>query len=104
CRPEQLNRATDLSLRRSLAADREQSPVSGHRVASMLLVQKQSWTMRPAAVWMLTLALSLALQLLASAALANHSSGEHSVVFNHVYNINVPMESLCSVDLESSSA
>ncbi|KAG7254231.1 hypothetical protein CRUP_008436 [Coryphaenoides rupestris] len=51
------------SLRRSLAADREQSPVSGHRVASMLLVQKQSWTMRPAAVWMLTLALSLALQL-----------------------------------------
>jgi len=50
------------SLRCSLAADREQSSVSGHRVASMLPVQRQSWAMRPAAVWMLTLALSLALQ------------------------------------------
>ncbi|CAL8344822.1 unnamed protein product [Merluccius merluccius] len=43
-------------------------------------------------------------ELLASAALANQSLGEQAVVFNHVYNINVPMESLCSVDLESSSA
>uniref|UniRef100_A0A8C5B4V7 Tenascin R (restrictin, janusin) n=1 Tax=Gadus morhua TaxID=8049 RepID=A0A8C5B4V7_GADMO len=40
----------------------------------------------------------------ASAALSNQSLGEQAVVFNHVYNINVPMESLCSVDLESSSA
>ncbi|KAJ3594637.1 hypothetical protein NHX12_003944 [Muraenolepis orangiensis] len=97
----------------------------------MPLVQKHSWTMKPAAAWTLTLALSLALptashaapsgdgklvrtirvkrqapveELLASAALANQSLGEQAVVFNHVYNINVPMESLCSVDLESSSA
>ncbi|XP_030218884.1 tenascin-R isoform X3 [Gadus morhua] len=97
----------------------------------MLLLQKPSRTMKPAAAWMLTLALSLALQtpshaapsgdsklvrtvrvkrqapgeeFLASAALSNQSLGEQAVVFNHVYNINVPMESLCSVDLESSSA
>uniref|UniRef100_A0A8C4ZM03 Tenascin R (restrictin, janusin) n=1 Tax=Gadus morhua TaxID=8049 RepID=A0A8C4ZM03_GADMO len=43
-------------------------------------------------------------EFLASAALSNQSLGEQAVVFNHVYNINVPMESLCSVDLESSSA
>ncbi|CAL8366720.1 unnamed protein product [Boreogadus saida] len=102
-------------------------------VAGMLLLQKPSRTMKPAAAWMLTLALSLSLALqtpshaapsgdsklvrtvrvkrqapgeesLASAALSNQSLGEQAVVFNHVYNINVPMESLCSVDLESSSA
>ncbi|KAM6948251.1 tenascin-R [Aplochiton taeniatus] len=28
---------------------------------------------------------------------------QQAVVFNHVYNINVPLESLCSVDLEASS-
>ncbi|CAL8280158.1 unnamed protein product [Lota lota] len=97
----------------------------------MLLVQKPSWTMKPAAALMLTLALSLALQtpshaapsgdsklartirvkrqapgeeFLAPAALSNQSLGEQAVVFNHVYNINVPMESLCSADLESPSA
>uniref|UniRef100_A0AAY4AA87 Tenascin R (restrictin, janusin) n=1 Tax=Denticeps clupeoides TaxID=299321 RepID=A0AAY4AA87_9TELE len=31
----------------------------------------------------------------------NQTSTEQPMVFNHVYNINVPLESLCSVDLES---
>ena len=30
-------------------------------------------------------------------------SPEQPVVFNHVYNINVPLESLCSVDLEATA-
>lgn len=32
----------------------------------------------------------------------NMTLSDQSVVFNHVYNINVPAESLCSVDLEAS--
>ncbi|XP_064197735.1 tenascin-R isoform X1 [Anguilla rostrata] len=31
----------------------------------------------------------------------NQTSKDQPMVFNHVYNINVPLESLCSVDLES---
>uniref|UniRef100_A0A4W6DYK9 Tenascin-R n=1 Tax=Lates calcarifer TaxID=8187 RepID=A0A4W6DYK9_LATCA len=33
---------------------------------------------------------------------ANQTLREQPVVFNHVYNINVPLESLCSVDLDAS--
>nr|XP_043883712.1 tenascin-R isoform X3 [Solea senegalensis] len=33
----------------------------------------------------------------------NQTLREQPVVFNHVYNINVPLESLCSVDLDTSS-
>ncbi|XP_067109052.1 tenascin-R [Osmerus mordax] len=33
----------------------------------------------------------------------NQTLKEQPMVFNHVYNINVPLESLCSVDLESSA-
>ncbi|KAM6919368.1 tenascin-R [Lycodopsis pacificus] len=38
-----------------------------------------------------------------SASSANESLREQPVVFNHVYNINVPLESLCSVDLDASA-
>lgn len=31
----------------------------------------------------------------------NQTSKDQPMIFNHVYNINVPLESLCSVDLES---
>lgn len=34
---------------------------------------------------------------------ANQTLQEQPVVFNHVYNINVPLESLCSVDLDASA-
>ncbi|XP_029380979.1 tenascin-R [Echeneis naucrates] len=34
---------------------------------------------------------------------ANQTLRDQPVVFNHVYNINVPVESLCSVDLDASS-
>jgi len=34
---------------------------------------------------------------------ANESLREQPVVFNHVYNINVPLESLCSVELDASA-
>ncbi|XP_018532202.1 tenascin-R isoform X3 [Lates calcarifer] len=34
---------------------------------------------------------------------ANQTLREQPVVFNHVYNINVPLESLCSVDLDASA-
>lgn len=34
---------------------------------------------------------------------ANETLREQPVVFNHVYNINVPLESLCSVDLDASA-
>uniref|UniRef100_A0A3Q3XFX3 Uncharacterized protein n=1 Tax=Mola mola TaxID=94237 RepID=A0A3Q3XFX3_MOLML len=34
---------------------------------------------------------------------ANQTLREQPVVFNHVYNINVPLESLCSVDLDAST-
>lgn len=35
------------------------------------------------------------------ASLENQTAREQPLVFNHVYNINVPLESLCSVDLDS---
>lgn len=38
-----------------------------------------------------------------SAASANQTLQEQPVIFNHVYNINVPLESLCSVDLDASA-
>lgn len=31
----------------------------------------------------------------------NQTAREQPLVFNHVYNINVPLESLCSVELDS---
>lgn len=34
---------------------------------------------------------------------ANQTMQEQPMVFNHVYNINVPVESLCSVDLDASA-
>lgn len=34
---------------------------------------------------------------------SNQTLREQPVVFNHVYNINVPLESLCSVDLDAST-
>lgn len=34
---------------------------------------------------------------------ANQTLREQPLVFNHVYNINVPLESLCSVDLDASA-
>ncbi|XP_038145227.1 tenascin-R isoform X2 [Cyprinodon tularosa] len=39
-----------------------------------------------------------------SASSVNQTLREQPLVFNHVYNINVPMESLCSVDLDASMA
>lgn len=33
----------------------------------------------------------------------NQTLQEQPIVFNHVYNINVPAESLCSVDLDASA-
>ncbi|KAM4551984.1 tenascin-R isoform 2-T2 [Odontesthes bonariensis] len=38
-----------------------------------------------------------------SAPSPNQTLREQSLVFNHVYNINVPLESLCSVDLDTSA-
>uniref|UniRef100_A0A7N6BFW2 Tenascin R (restrictin, janusin) n=1 Tax=Anabas testudineus TaxID=64144 RepID=A0A7N6BFW2_ANATE len=38
-----------------------------------------------------------------SASSANQTLREQPVIFNHVYNINVPLESLCSVDLDASA-
>ncbi|XP_044075891.1 tenascin-R isoform X3 [Siniperca chuatsi] len=38
-----------------------------------------------------------------SASSANQTLREQPMVFNHVYNINVPLESLCSVDLDASA-
>ncbi|XP_065810114.1 tenascin-R isoform X4 [Labrus bergylta] len=38
-----------------------------------------------------------------SASSANQTLREQPLVFNHVYNINVPLESLCSVDLDASA-
>ncbi|XP_034558802.1 tenascin-R [Notolabrus celidotus] len=40
---------------------------------------------------------------LPSASPANQTLREQPLVFNHVYNINVPFESLCSVDLDGSA-
>lgn len=38
-----------------------------------------------------------------SAPSANQTLQEQPIVFNHVYNINVPMEGLCSVDLDAAA-
>ncbi|KAM7400663.1 hypothetical protein PAMA_005044 [Pampus argenteus] len=38
-----------------------------------------------------------------SASTGNQTLWDQPVVFNHVYNINVPLESLCSVDLDASA-
>uniref|UniRef100_A0A3Q2TUE4 Tenascin R (restrictin, janusin) n=1 Tax=Fundulus heteroclitus TaxID=8078 RepID=A0A3Q2TUE4_FUNHE len=38
-----------------------------------------------------------------SASSVNQTLREQPLVFNHVYNINVPMESLCSIDLDASA-
>ncbi|XP_040026632.2 tenascin-R isoform X2 [Gasterosteus aculeatus] len=84
----------------------------------------------PTAVWILAFALFIALQGAAHAApsggnklvrttrvrrqtpegrpppsapSANESLPEQPLVFNHIYNINVPMEALCSVDLDASA-
>lgn len=34
----------------------------------------------------------------------NQTAREQPLVFNHVYNINVPLESLCSVELDSAAS
>ncbi|KAK7945646.1 hypothetical protein WMY93_001374 [Mugilogobius chulae] len=39
-----------------------------------------------------------------SSSTVNQTMKDQPVVFNHVYNINVPMESLCSVELDASAA
>uniref|UniRef100_A0AAV2JVV9 Tenascin n=1 Tax=Knipowitschia caucasica TaxID=637954 RepID=A0AAV2JVV9_KNICA len=39
-----------------------------------------------------------------SSSTVNQTMKDQPVVFNHVYNINVPMETLCSVDLDASEA
>ncbi|XP_042353912.1 tenascin-R [Plectropomus leopardus] len=97
---------------------------------SMPLAQQHHRATVPTAGWILALALFLALQGAAhaapsgdnklvrttrvrrqtpggiqplSASTANDSLRDQPVVFNHVYNINVPLESLCSVDLDASA-
>ncbi|XP_051260643.1 tenascin-R isoform X3 [Dicentrarchus labrax] len=96
----------------------------------MPLAQQHHRATVPTAGWILALALFLALQGAAyaapsgdnklvrttrvrrqtpggdqppSASSANQTLREQPVVFNHVYNINVPLESLCSVDLDASA-
>ncbi|KAM3865739.1 tenascin-R [Diretmus argenteus] len=96
----------------------------------MPLARQRHWATMPAPGWILALALFLALQaathaapsgdnklvrttrvrrqasggeLSSSTTPANQTLREQPVVFNHVYNINVPSESLCSVDLDASS-
>ncbi|XP_035527390.1 tenascin-R [Morone saxatilis] len=96
----------------------------------MPLAQQHHRATVPTAGWILGLALFLALQGAAytapsgdnklvrttrvrrqtpggdqppSASSANQTLREQPVVFNHVYNINVPLESLCSVDLDASA-
>nr|XP_033493917.1 tenascin-R isoform X3 [Epinephelus lanceolatus] len=96
----------------------------------MPLAQQHHRATAPAAGWILALALFLALQGAAhaapsgdnklvrttrvrrqipggnqppSASSANETLRDQTVVFNHVYNINVPLESLCSVDLDASA-
>nr|XP_057922116.1 tenascin-R isoform X3 [Doryrhamphus excisus] len=97
-------------------------------VLSMQLAQKHHWATVPASGCVLALALFLAVQDAAHAApsgdnklvrttrlrrqipdggtpasSANQTMQEQPLVFNHVYNINVPVESLCSVDLDASA-
>ncbi|XP_034743103.1 tenascin-R isoform X4 [Etheostoma cragini] len=99
-------------------------------VPSMQLAQQHSRAAVPTAGWILVLALFLPLQGAGHAApsgenklvrttrvrrqipggnqppfasSANETLREQPVIFNHVYNINVPLESLCSVDLEASA-
>ncbi|XP_017278003.1 tenascin-R isoform X2 [Kryptolebias marmoratus] len=89
------------------------------------------WATEPTTSWILALALILTLQGAAHAAQSgdnklvrttrvrrqtpggdqppsasslNQTLREQPLVFNHVYNINVPLESLCSVDLDSSAS
>ncbi|XP_056246849.1 tenascin-R isoform X4 [Seriola aureovittata] len=94
----------------------------------MPLAQQHYRATVPITGWILVLALFLALQGAAHAApsgdnklvrttrvrrqtpggdqptsSANQTLREQPVVFNHVYNINVPLESLCSVDLDASA-
>ncbi|XP_028449366.1 tenascin-R [Perca flavescens] len=96
----------------------------------MQLAQQHNRATVPTAGWILVLALFLALQGAAHAAPSgdnklvrttrvrrqtpggnqppfassvNETLREQPVVFNHVYNINVPLESLCSVDLDASA-
>uniref|UniRef100_A0A3Q1F6H9 Tenascin R (restrictin, janusin) n=1 Tax=Acanthochromis polyacanthus TaxID=80966 RepID=A0A3Q1F6H9_9TELE len=95
----------------------------------MPLAQQHQRAAAPTTSWILALALFLALQGAAHAAPSgdnklvrttrvrrqalgedqppfassvNQTLREQPVVFNHVYNINVPLESLCSVDLDAS--
>ncbi|XP_053186696.1 tenascin-R [Scomber japonicus] len=97
---------------------------------SMPLAQQHHRATVPTTGWILVLALFLALQTAThaapsgdnklvrttrvkrqtpggdqppSASPANQTLWEQPVVFNHVYNINVPLESLCSVDLDASA-
>ncbi|XP_041660176.1 tenascin-R isoform X3 [Cheilinus undulatus] len=97
---------------------------------SMPLVQQHLRATVPTTSWILALVLFLALQGAAHAApsgdnklvrttrvrrqtpgedqppsssSANQTLREQPLVFNHVYNINVPLESLCSVDLDAST-
>ncbi|XP_054608796.1 tenascin-R isoform X4 [Dunckerocampus dactyliophorus] len=97
-------------------------------VLRMQLAQKHHWATMPAPGCILALALFLALQDAThaapsgdnklvrttrlrrqipdgdtSASAANQTMQEQPLVFNHVYNINVPVESLCSVDLDASA-
>ncbi|XP_062261160.1 tenascin-R [Platichthys flesus] len=94
----------------------------------MPLSQQHRGATAPVTSWILVLALSLALQGAIHAAPSgdnklvrttrvkrqtpggdqppsstNQTLLEQPVVFNHVYNINVPLESLCSVDLDASA-
>ncbi|XP_034469008.1 tenascin-R isoform X3 [Hippoglossus hippoglossus] len=94
----------------------------------MPLSQQHRGATAPVTSWILVLALSLALQGAIHAAPSgdnklvrttrvrrqtpggdqppsstNQTLLEQPVVFNHIYNINVPLESLCSVDLDASA-
>lgn len=99
-------------------------------VSGMPMARQHHQASVPTASWILVLALFLTLQgathaapsgdnrlvrttrvrrqtpggdLLPSDSSANQTLQEQPLVFNHVYNINVPLESLCSVDLDTSA-
>ncbi|XP_014188412.1 tenascin-R isoform X2 [Haplochromis burtoni] len=99
-------------------------------VSGMPMARQHHQASVPTASWILVLALFLTLQGAAHAApsgdnrlvrttrvrrqtpggdlppsdlSANQTLREQPLVFNHVYNINVPLESLCSVDLDTSA-